>query len=67
MFAKTHDIIVFGLSGTQDMSIVRTRSVRLECIFAEPLSESMALILLSQFETYCEITPDGVILLDLAP
>jgi hypothetical protein len=41
MFAKTYDIIVLDLSGTQDMSIVLTGSVRLEYTFAEPLAEIM--------------------------
>ena len=67
MFAKTHGIIVLDLSGIQDMSIVRTGSVRLECTFADPLAESIALISLNQFETYWEITPEGSVLLDLAP
>jgi len=67
MFAKTHGIIVLDLSGTQDMSIVRTGSVRLECTFTDPLAESIALISLNQYETYWEITPEGSVLLDLAP
>ena len=67
MFAKTPGIIVLDLSGTQDMSIVRTGSVRLECTFADPLAESIALISLNQYETYWEITPEGSVLLDLAP
>jgi hypothetical protein len=67
MFAKTHGIIVLDLSGTQDMSIVRTGTVRLECTFANPLAESIALISLNQYETYWEITPEGSVLLDLAP
>ena len=33
MFAKAHDVIVLDLSGTQDVSIVRTGSVRLEFTF----------------------------------
>ena len=49
------------------MNIVQTGTVRLEFTFAEPLEESIALISLNQFETYWEITPDGSVLLDLAP
>jgi len=67
MFSKNHGVIVLDLSGTQDMSIVRTGNVRLECTFADALTESITLISLSQFETYWEITPDGSVLLDLAP
>ena len=59
--------MVLDLSGTQDMSIVQTDTLRLECTFIKPLAESIALILLIQFETYLEITPDGSVLLDLAP
>jgi hypothetical protein len=33
MFYKTNGIIVLDLSGTQDMSIVQTGSVHLECKF----------------------------------
>jgi hypothetical protein len=47
MFAKTHGIIVFDLSGTQNMSIVRTGNERYECIFADPLEESIAFISLN--------------------
>ena len=61
------NIIVSDLSGTQDMSIVGTATVRLEYTFANPLTESVALISLNQFETCWEITPDGSVLLDLAP
>ena len=43
MFAKTHDIIALDLSGTQDMIITRTGSALLECTFAKPLEESIAL------------------------
>ena len=39
MFAKTHGVTVLDLSGTQDMTIVRTGTVRLEYTFAEPLEE----------------------------
>ena len=52
MFSKNHGVIVLDLSGTQDMSIVRTGNVRLECTFADALTESITLISLSQFETY---------------
>ena len=64
MFPKNHGIIVLDLSSTQDMSIVRTGIVRLDFTFVEPLTETIALRLLKQFETYLEITPDGS---DLAP
>ena len=67
IFAKTQGIILLDLSGTQDMSIVRTGSVRFECTFADPLPESIALISLNQFETYWEIIPKGSVLLDPAP
>jgi hypothetical protein len=67
MFAITHGIIVLYLSGTQDMSIVQTGNVPIECTVAKPLEESIVLISLNQFETYWEITPDGSVLLDLAP
>ena len=63
MFSKNHIVIVLDLSGTKDMSIVRTGNVRLECTFADAIT----LISLSQFETYWEITPDSSVLLDLAP
>ena len=66
MFAKTHSIIVLDLSGSQDMSIVRIGTVGLECTFAKPLEESVALIWLNKFETYREIITDGRVLLDLA-
>jgi hypothetical protein len=65
IFAETHRIIVRDLSGTQDVSILQTGSVRLECTFAKPLAESIALISLNQFATYWEITPKGSVLLDL--
>ena len=52
MFGKTHGIIILDLSVTQDMSIVRTSTVRLECTFADLLTESIALISLNQFKTY---------------
>ena len=55
------------LSGTQDMTIVQTGTVRIECTLVEPSEESIALISLNLFETYREITPDGRVLLDLAP
>ena len=67
MFAQTHSIIVLDLSGTQYMTIVRIRKLRLECNFAKPMGESIALILLNQFEIVWEITPDGSVLLDSAP
>jgi hypothetical protein len=67
MFTKTHGIIVLDLSGTQDMSILRTVSVRLECTFVDTLAESIALMSLNKFETYWEITPEGSVLLYLAP
>jgi hypothetical protein len=67
IFSKTHGVIVLDLSGTQDLTVVRTGSVRLECTFADALTESITLISLCQFETYWEITPDGSVLLDLAP
>jgi hypothetical protein len=34
VFEKTHGIIVLDLYGTQDMSIVRMGTLRLECTFA---------------------------------
>ena len=67
MFARTHDTIVSDFSNTQDMTIFRTGTVRLECTFAEPLEEDIALITLNQFYTYRNITPDGYVLLNLAP
>jgi hypothetical protein len=67
MFSKNHGIIVLDLSGTQDMSIVRTGNVRLECTFTDALTESITLISLSQFKTFWEVTLDGSVLLDLAP
>jgi hypothetical protein len=67
MFAKTHAKIVLELFGTQDMSSVRTGTVRLECTFTEPLEESIELVSLNQFEICWEITPDGSVQLDLAP
>jgi hypothetical protein len=67
MFSKNHGVIVLDLYGTQDMNIVRTENVRLECTFTDTLTESVTLISLSQFETYGEITPDGSVLLDLEP
>ena len=59
MFAKSHDIIVLDFSGTQDMSIRWTGTVRLKCFFAKPLAESIVLILPNQFETCWQITPFG--------
>ena len=50
-------MVSLDLSVAQDMSIVQTGSVRLECTFAEPLAESIALISLNQFGTYWEIIP----------
>ena len=67
MFAKTHGILELDLSGSHDMSIVQTGRVNVECTLAELLEASIALISLNQFETYGEITPDGSVLLDLAP
>jgi hypothetical protein len=67
IFSKNHGVIILDLAGTQDMSIVRTGNVRLERTFADALTESIPLISLSQFETYWEITPDGSVLLSLAP
>ena len=49
------------------MTIVRMGTERLECTFAEPLKESVVLISLNEFETYWEITPDSIVLLDLTP
>ena len=48
MFVKTHGIIDLDLAGTQDMPIFRASTVRLNCTFAEPLEESIALFLLNQ-------------------
>jgi hypothetical protein len=62
MFSKNHCVIVLDLSGTQDMSIVRTGNVRLEWTFVDTLTESITLLSLSQFETYGEITTDGSVL-----
>ena len=42
IFAKIHGIIILDMSGTQDMSIVRTDIIHLECTFAEPLEEIIA-------------------------
>ena len=67
MTAKNHGIIVLDLSGTQDMSIFRTRTVHLECTIAKPLTENVPLISLNQFETYWETIPNVSDLLDLAP
>ena len=67
MFAKSYGIIVLDLSGTQDVTVVRMGTVHFECIIAEPLTGGVALISLNQFPTYWEITPDGSIVLDLAP
>ena len=66
MFAKTHGSIALGLSGTQEILIIRIGTVRLKCIFTKPLEGSIALISLFQFETYWRITSDGSVLLDLA-
>ena len=49
------------------MNTVQTDTVFLDFTFAEPLEESIALVWLNYFETYWEITPDGSVLLDLAP
>ena len=67
MFAITHDTIVSDFSDTQDMTIFQTGTVHLECTFAEPLEEDIALITLNQFDTYRNINPDGYVLLNLAP
>ena len=67
MFAKTHGTFVLDLSSTQDMTIVRTGTVHLECTSGEPLEESVALTSLNQLEIYWGITPGGNALLDLAP
>jgi len=64
---KTFGIIVLDLSGTQDMSIVRTSTVCSECSFVGPLTENIALISLNKFETYWDIIPDSSVLLDLTP
>jgi hypothetical protein len=47
MFSKNHGVIILDLSGTQDMSIVRTENVRLECTFANALTESITLLSLN--------------------
>jgi hypothetical protein len=65
--SKNHGVIVSELSGTQDMSIVRTGNIRLECTFPNALNQSITQISLSQFEAYWEIIHDGSVLLDLAP
>ena len=49
MFSKNHGVIILDLSGTQDMSIVRTGNSRLECTFADALTKNITLISLSQF------------------
>ena len=67
MIAETHGIIVLNFSGTQDMNIVQTNTVRLGCTFFEPLEESITLISLNQFGTFTEIIPDASVLLDLVP
>jgi hypothetical protein len=41
MFAKTKVIIVLDLSCTQDMSLFRTQTVRLECTSVGTLTESI--------------------------
>jgi len=41
-------------------------TVYLERTFAKTLEESVILIILNQFVTYMEITPDGSVLLNLA-
>jgi hypothetical protein len=48
------------------MSILRAGCVRLECTFAKPLTESIALISLNQLENYWKTTPEGSFLLNLA-
>ena len=55
------------MSGTKDMTTVQTGTVRLQCTFAEPLAERIALISVNQFETFWEIIRDGSVLLELAP
>ena len=63
---KTHYISLLHLSGTEDMTIVWMDTVYLERTFAKTLEESVILIILNQFVTYMEITPDGSVLLNLA-
>ena len=65
IFSKNYGIILFDVSGTQNLSIVWTGTVHLHCTFAKPLTESIVLISLNQFETYWEVIPDGSVLLDL--
>ena len=48
------------------MTIVRTGTVRSDCTFAEPLEESIAIVSINNFENYCDIIPDGSVLLNLA-
>ena len=54
------------MSGTQDMIIVKTDTVSLEWSFAEPFEGSFSLLSLNLFETYWKITPDVIVLLDVA-
>ena len=65
LFARNYGIIVFDLSGTQGLSIVSTGTVRLRFTYTEPLTESIELISLNQFEIFLEITLDGSVLLVL--
>ena len=51
MFTKICGIIVLELSGIQDMTIVRTDILHLDCTFVESLEENVGLISLNQFET----------------
>ena len=57
IFAKSHGTVVLNSSYTLDMSIFRMGTVRLECTFAKPLTEIVAIISLNQVETYWENYP----------
>ena len=63
---KTPGISVLNLPGTQDMTIVQTGAVRIECTFAESLKVSIVLPSLNQILVFWDVTPDGSVLLDLA-
>jgi len=65
MLAKTQNVILLDLSGSQGMSIARTHTVRLESTSAEPLEKSLALVSLNQVENYWKMTPTGCDLLNL--
>ena len=52
MFAKTHGTIILRLPRTQDVTIVQRSTLCLDCTFAEPLEDIVALISLNQFETH---------------